>query len=331
MRGCWLLFALVLGCLVGCVGAPPTSVPPLPSRTVVPSIPPATSTPTPLPTAGPTPTPSPVPTALPQAVELRVDPTQLEPGHTLAIRLLSPWPVTAEGTLGETTLHFVSQDGGRLLVALLGVPVDASAGERVVAVHWQDGTGRTGVQTATVELLPARYPRESIYLQPDRAALLDPEIVRAEWERLEPIWNSWTPQRLWSGDFITPTRGQISSPFGTLRSYNGGPAVSYHNGVDISNPEGTLVVAAARGRVVVAERLQVRGNAVILDHGWGVHSAYYHLSAILVEEGEVVEARQAIGRMGATGLATGPHLHWEIRLGEVPVDPWEWVRRGGRF
>ncbi|MGC8873477.1 MAG: M23 family metallopeptidase [Chloroflexia bacterium] len=331
MRGRFLVVAILLGSLLGCtVRSPSTSLPTRP-WTAVPPSPTATPTATPRPTVGPTPTPTPVPTAVPVDVELRVEPVQIEPGHTLVVRLLSPWPVMAEGTLGEATLPFVSCDGGRLHTALVGIPVDAPEGPRWVVVRWQDAAGHADLLTATVELLPMRYPIETIYLQPDRAALLDPEIVSAEWERLVPIWDTWFPERLWSGDFITPTRGHISSAFGTLRSYDGGPPTSYHNGVDISNPEGTLVVAAARGRVVLAERLQVRGNAVILDHGWGVHSAYYHLSAILVEVGEMVEARQAIGRMGETGLATGPHLHWEVRLGEVPVDPWEWVHGGGKF
>ncbi len=331
MRVRFLVVLVLLGSLLSCTTASP-SVPTSPSpRAIVTPPPSATPTPTPRPTVGPTPTPTPAPTAMPGNVELRVEPVQLEPGHTLAVRLLSPWPVTAEGRLGETALPFVSQDSGRLHVAFVGIPVNAAEGVQQVAVRWQDASGHGGVLTATVELLPARYPVETIYLAPDRAALLDPEIVAAEWERLEPIWNTWSPERLWSGNFITPTRGHISSAFGTLRSYDGGPPTSYHNGVDISNPEGTLVVAAARGKVVLAEKLQVRGNAVILDHGWGVHSAYYHLSMILVEVGEMVDARQAIGRMGETGLATGPHLHWEVRLGEVPVDPWEWVRQGEKF
>jgi len=97
--------------------------------------------------------------------------------------------------------------------------------------------------------------------------------------------------------------------------------------VDIAAGEGTPVIAAAAAVVALAEPLQVRGNAVILDHGAGVHSAYYHLSRIDVAVGEPVRQGQQIGLVGATGLSTGAHLHWEVRVGEIFVNPLEWTER----
>jgi len=111
------------------------------------------------------------------------------------------------------------------------------------------------------------------------------------------------------------------------RSYNGGPFGSHHGGIDLAIEEGVPVAAANRGRVVVAEPLKVRGNVAILDHGLGVYSAYYHLSATRVEKGQMVEKGQIVGLVGNTGLSTGAHLHWEMRVTGATVDPLEWTRR----
>jgi murein DD-endopeptidase MepM/ murein hydrolase activator NlpD len=98
--------------------------------------------------------------------------------------------------------------------------------------------------------------------------------------------------------------------------------------VDIQNSAGTPSVAAARGRVALAEpNFVARGGAVILDHGWGVHTGYWHMEQVLVTEGQLVEAGAVIGLMGTRGMSTGPHLHWEMHIGATSVDPLEWVER----
>jgi murein DD-endopeptidase MepM/ murein hydrolase activator NlpD len=96
--------------------------------------------------------------------------------------------------------------------------------------------------------------------------------------------------------------------------------------VDYGARQGALVLAPAAGRVVLADALDVRGNAVILDHGAGVHTGYWHLWKILVREGQSVTQGDVLGRVGTTGLSTGAHLHWEVRVGDVAVDPLQWTR-----
>ena len=134
------------------------------------------------------------------------------------------------------------------------------------------------------------------------------------------------PLQLWQGLFVWPHVGNITSPFGGSRDYNDGHN-SPHGGVDISGEAGAPVIAAASGRVALAAALRVRGNAVILDHGLGVYSGYYHLSEILVQEGQQVAQGEIIGRLGNTGLSTGAHLHWEMSVGGVLVNPLEWTTR----
>jgi murein DD-endopeptidase MepM/ murein hydrolase activator NlpD len=114
--------------------------------------------------------------------------------------------------------------------------------------------------------------------------------------------------------------------YGAGRSYNGGPVTDYHKGTDIVAEEGAPVVAANTGRVAFAGSLSVRGGSVIVDHGAGVFSAYHHLSALAVVEGQLVTKGELVGAVGHTGLAEGPHLHWEIVVRGVEVDALLWTQ-----
>jgi murein DD-endopeptidase MepM/ murein hydrolase activator NlpD len=143
---------------------------------------------------------------------------------------------------------------------------------------------------------------------------------------MEQVFAFVTARQYWQGAFLWPHNGRVTSPFGMGRTYNNGRN-SYHGGIDLSGDVGAPVVASASGRVALAAPLLVHGNAVILDHGWGVFSGYYHLSEILVSEGQEVVQGELIGRIGNTGLSTGSHLHWEMRVGGVSVEPGEWTSR----
>ncbi len=243
----------------------------------------------------------------------------------MLVEVTSNLPVTFSGDLGGRRLAFASDDSSYW--AVVGIPATASPGPYQLTVKARDTLGRSATASAIIQVVDAGYPTESIILSPDRLALLDPEMVQLEREKLEVIFRVVTPQPLWEGIFTLPITTEISSAFGTWRSYNGGPARSYHEGVDFRGPAGVPVTAPAAGRVVLAESLTVRGNAVVLDHGLGVYSGFWHLSEINVRVGDLVQPGQVIARVGGTGLATGPHLHWEIRVGNVNVDPLEWTVR----
>jgi murein DD-endopeptidase MepM/ murein hydrolase activator NlpD len=138
-----------------------------------------------------------------------------------------------------------------------------------------------------------------------------------------------SPEPLWQDAFQEPVNDylEISSTFGARRSTNGGPYNRYHEGVDFSAYGGTPVLAPAGGVVVVAEPLYVRGGAVIIDHGLGVYSGYYHLSEVLVEAGTAVSPGDPIGAVGTTGLSTGNHLHWDLLIGTTWVDAAAWLEQ----
>ena len=255
---------------------------------------------------------------------MNLDPPQVAQGHTLLIDVLANRPITVTGILDERYLQFVSKTDGAWAIA--GVPVSAETGPHPIQLSIVDGGSVNVSTTVSVMVTAADFGSEWVYIPPDRLDLLDPKVVKEEAQRLDEIFAAITPQQFWHGTFIWPYTGQVTSPFGIWRTYNDGHS-GYHGGVDIAGDVGAVVVASNSGRVALAAPLQVRGNAVILDHGWGVYSGYYHLSDILVSEGQYVEQGESIGRLGNTGLSTGAHLHWELRVGGILVDPLEWTSK----
>ena len=182
------------------------------------------------------------------------------------------------------------------------------------------------VLSLPVRVASGDYARESINLSPETSKLLDPALTTAEAERIETLCRPFEAVKRWNGPFRSPVADPTqTSAYGTLRSYNGGPFRSFHRGQDLRGMVGTSIHAPADGVVVLAEPLTVRGDTVILRHGLGVCSVYNHLSEISVKEGDTVTAGTLLGKVGDTGLVTGPHLHWEVRVLGVPVDPAGWV------
>ncbi len=256
---------------------------------------------------------------------VEVLPSVVKPGDTVVIRVPRDKASAIQGRLGETQLRFLEEDS--YYWALVGVSAWVAPGQTVLHLSLTEPSGERSELTRAVKIGMANFPVERIYLLREKIALLDPEQVRKENALLRKICAEFTPERLWDGRFMLPLEGRFTSPFGSGRSYNGGPIASRHGGLDIASPEGAPVAVAARGRVVLAEELTVRGGAVIIDHGAGVYGGYCHLSEISVELGEEVRRGQAIGEVGSTGLSTGPHLHWELRVGGVHVSPLEWTQR----
>ncbi|WP_298628159.1 M23 family metallopeptidase [uncultured Thermus sp.] len=169
-----------------------------------------------------------------------------------------------------------------------------------------------------LQVAPGGYGQETLVLSPSLEGLLRDPSLRAEREKVVGV----CPKEgvLTFSRFLRPLEGRITSPFGTRRRY-GNLFTSYHEGLDFAAPPGTPVRAVAEGVVVLSERLKVRGEAVILSHGMGLCTGYWHLAQRRVRVGERVKGGQVLGLLGNTGLSTGPHLHLEVRLWGIPVDP----------
>ena len=149
--------------------------------------------------------------------------------------------------------------------------------------------------------------------------------VKRESKVLYESFESVLPTPLWNSEFIEPLKGRISGRFGSRRIINGKPKRP-HSGEDIAAPKGTTVVAMNRGIVRLTMDHFFTGKGVILDHGLGLFSMYFHLSSVDVMQGQMVEKRQPIGKVGATGRATGPHLHWGVRLNGSRIDPYSLLK-----
>jgi murein DD-endopeptidase MepM/ murein hydrolase activator NlpD len=212
---------------------------------------------------------------------------------------------------------------GDIWWVVIGVAADFVAGQHQVQVI---ENGLMNLPTMVLTVVEAVFPEEFIQLAPEQSQLLtDPAAIEAERQLLAATYATVTPERLWSGPFVVPAAGAIGDTFGMRRSFNGGP-FGHHTGVDILGGQDEPVVASNSGRVALASELHLRGGSVIIDHGAGVFSGYHHLSQVLVAEGQEVAQGEVIGAVGGTGLVTAPHLHWEIVVHGVRVDPLPWTQ-----
>lgn len=205
--------------------------------------------------------------------------------------------------------------------AILGLDLGIAAGSYAVSFDGRvDGHDVTRTITLAVRkrVFPTRTLRvDGAFVNPPEQTL---QRITAETEELDRVWEQSAQSRLWSGAFVRPVPGAATSSFGTRSIFNGSPRQP-HGGTDFLSPSGTPVHAPNSGRVVLAGALYFTGNTVVIDHGLGVLSLLAHLAAMHVHDGDRVTAGQIIGQVGTTGRATGPHLHWAVRIGGARVDP----------
>ena len=279
-----------------------------------------TATPTSTPTRTPTPTPSPTPTPVPQLEQ----PIELAQGRAAVVRVTSS-AASAVATFNEREFSLIAREGG--FWGVIAVEADQPPGDYPITVALKNSAGAiAGSLSGAVSVYDASFPVEYITLDPESSALLTPDLAQQEASTRASVFATFTAQRLWSGPFTFPVSDTfISSPYGVFRSYNGGPVTDFHHGTDFPVDEGTPVMAANSGRVAFAGALPIRGTSVIVDHGDGVFSGYHHLSQTAVQVGQAVAQGDLLGYSGATGLATGPHLHWEIVVRGEAIDPVFWT------
>lgn len=221
--------------------------------------------------------------------------------------------------------HDPRSDAPGEYLGLVGIDMLDAPGthELVVEVASPNRSRRLSYNVLVVQ---ERFPVQRLTLPKDKVDL-DPKTlvrVRAEQHRVRKVLKAVSDNRFWRGGFIKPLDGDVSGAFGRKRLING-QARSPHSGEDISAPAGTDVLATNNGIVRLTVDHFFSGKGVFLDHGLGLHSMYFHLSEILVKEGQVVKRGQPIGRVGASGRATGPHLHWGVRLNGARVNPYALV------
>jgi murein DD-endopeptidase MepM/ murein hydrolase activator NlpD len=246
-------------------------------------------------------------------------------GQTLSIWLHARRPLTPSISFGGEVIP-VSGEGLRTW-AVIPIPALAAANTQPLTVT----VGGARLSFA----VPIRAGTFEVQVIPAEAS--DPILgevakVNAEYYRMTALFarraaGDWTPRSRFGTPLPAGVAYAASSPFGSRRTYGGSSAVTAHAGEDYAVAAGTPVLAPARATVVLAEPLFVRGNAVVLDHGRGVFTGYWHLETIEANVGDQVIGGQVIGAVGSTGLSTGAHLHWEMRVAGVAVDPLQWVEQ----
>ncbi len=224
----------------------------------------------------------------------------------------------AETDMGQVV--FTPMDRPQSFSAVVAVGHDRAVGEYPVTVTV--GTQEFS-QTVTVEAFD--FLQQNLEIDTSDPVISEANSAEAYEQyrqTIPPLWETYDEERYWDGAFIWPAEGRITSEYGVQRITNGDAStLRTHAALDIANAEGTPIIAPGAGRVVFADVLLNTGGTIVIEHGGGLKSYYYHLFEIDVVAGEMVEQGQQIGLMGTTGYSTGSHLHFEMRIFEETVSP----------
>jgi murein DD-endopeptidase MepM/ murein hydrolase activator NlpD len=245
-------------------------------------------------------------------------PKTLPQGGIAALTIESDTPLAGLTLVdGERRIALERDATGLTFRGLVGVDLDAKAGAHEIVLETEGGGPRLVVP---LKVLRGRFPTQRLSVDPKYVEVPPAEQgrVKAEAERVHAAYESAEALRRWSS-FARPLAASGRN-FGARRVYNG-ETRSFHGGLDMPAPKGTPVAAAADGRVALAGDLYFSGGSVLLDHGSGLFTQYFHLSRVDVKDGDVVAKGTILGLVGATGRATGPHLHWGARWNGARVNP----------
>jgi len=253
---------------------------------------------------------------------VRWSPAFPEEGSSFGVQVFVPRhsrkPVTVRGRLGEDDVRFGLL--GRRWFAVAGIPIGTSGPEQLaLTLTYENGEIRT--QTISIDIAAREFASTQMSVAP-RYSDPPPDVqarIASDRVRIGAALSTITDEWLVDGPFLAPRPIVVTSPFGQRRVFNG-ELRSRHTGLDLSGEPGESVRATARGRVILADDLYFSGNGVFVDHGLGVVTGYFHLSRILVDEGQMVDAGELIGEVGSTGRVTGPHLHWSLWVDGTGLD-----------
>jgi murein DD-endopeptidase MepM/ murein hydrolase activator NlpD len=268
------------------------------------------------------------------SVELRVSAAAPAQGTLLIAEVRSPDTLSAiSGKFTDRDISFWQATGASTLKgvsvwrALLGVDLEQAAGDYKLSVTGKSSDGKALACEAPISVRTGKFPTERLKVAPNFVEPNPEQAAKAaeDQKKLRAIYATVTPEKLWTGSFRIPLDGvKTGGNFGKRRVLNG-KSNSPHSGVDLPSPTGTPVHATQSGRVVLAEELYFAGNTVVIDHGFGIYTLYGHFSEIDAKVGDEVKAGDVIGKVGATGRVTGPHLHWGLEIDHARINAMEIV------
>ncbi len=190
------------------------------------------------------------------------------------------------------------------------------------------------VKTIDVEVIAGNFEKQYLTINTSNPVISEassPKAYEQYRETIYPLFETADSDTYWNGSFTQPVQGRISTEFGLLRYTNGSKTPSGHSGIDIAAAKGTPVIAPASGRVVYADYLLNTGNTLVIEHGGGLKSYFYHMNSLSVKQGDMVKQGQNVGEVGNTGYSTGAHLHYEVRIGNQALNPWNLFNGTGGF
>lgn len=260
---------------------------------------------------------------IPNVSEVQFNNLPIIQGETLEIEIVSNLEAEFSGIFNEETLNFFTDDG-ESYYSFHGIHALEEPGVYPLEISMVTSEGVRHEFEQLVLLDAGGYGNEWVNVPED---YLDEDVIAEEDAYLEEILNQKSAQKYWEGRFQYPVDEPcINSPFGQRRDYNNGGLYFYHTGMDFAVCASNMnIYAPAAGKVVLAEELTIKGKAVLIDHGWGVFSGYWHMSEFNVSAGDYVEQGDLLGLIGNTGRSAGPHLHFEIDISGTPVNPMTWL------
>ena len=258
------------------------------------------------------------------SLTLRLAPEQVKQGGVTILTVESPVSLhRLRIQVGDRNIHPPAPNGDTRVNLWIGVDLEQTPGSLPVRVEAVDESGHSLAGQGSLWVVDARFPVQRLtvprpFVHLDSVTL---ERVNREKAIMDGLWQVATPAQLWGIPFRIPLDGAGPAfGFGVRRIINGEPRAP-HTGVDFAAAQGTPVLAANAGAVALVADQFFSGTSVVLDHGLGLYTMYFHLQDSLVQTGQRVEPGQIIAHVGSTGRATGPHLHWGARLDQARIDP----------
>lgn len=278
------------------------------------------ATPAPATPAPGAPTP---PTPSPASGDIQITPGSPKQGDTLIVVVSASAHASVTVRFDGTQIPVFAAASG-LRRALIGTDPDSATGAHTIRVDVAEEGAAPHRVSRGIRVESGHFMTRSLTLPPETIGLVTSQNLEIERRALGPVLSLRTPEALWQGPFQAPSSGQMDSPYG-MESYYNGRRMWWHGGADYADAEGSPIVATNSGIVALAQALPLGGNTVVINHGQGVLSEYLHLSAFTVHKGEHVDRGAVIGQMGATGLVTGPSVHWGLFVNGIPVNPLFWI------